>query len=660
MREAKDKGEDNVNSSSTAKTILFWISIVFLGVILWKLVSANGSQQREQQPSYSEFMGKVDAGDIKEVTLYLSPNSYEVEGEYRNPPNTKFTVTVFKEAAPDLVKELRDKGTVIKGMKEVRSGDWILILLNAAPLILLVGFCLFLMRQMQAGGNKALSFGKSRARLLSAQQKKATFKDVAGTDEAKEELQEIIEFLKDPQKFQKLGGRIPKGVLLVGPPGTGKTLLARAIAGEANVPFFSISGSDFVEMFVGVGASRVRDLFEQGKKNAPCIIFIDEIDAVGRHRGAGLGGGHDEREQTLNALLVEMDGFESNEGVILIAATNRPDVLDPALLRPGRFDRRVVVARPDVKGREEILRVHTRKVPLADDVELSIIARGTPGFSGADLANLVNEAALWAARQNRKFVMQVDFEMSKDKVLMGVERKSMILSDEEKKNTAYHEAGHALVAAMTPGADPVHKVTIIPRGMALGLTMQLPEDDKHTYTREYLEAMLAVLMGGRSAEEIFLGHITTGAGNDIERATDLARNMVCEWGMSELGPLAYGKKDEAIFLGREITQHRDYSEDTAIQIDKEVKRIVNGGYESAKRILSTNRETLERIAQALLEREVIDANEVKMLMEGKTLPEKPRVPPPPAPAAPSADPKVVRPELRPAPGFTRGENPAKA
>jgi len=649
-----------VNSSSTAKTILFWISIVFLGVMLWKLVSANGSQAREQQPSYSEFMAKVDNGDIKEVTLYLSPNSYEVQGEYLRPANTKFVVTVFKEAAPDLVKQLKDKGAVIKGMKEVRSGDWILILLNAAPLILLVGFCLFLMRQMQAGGNKALSFGKSRARLLSAQQKKATFKDVAGTDEAKEELQEIIEFLKDPQKFQKLGGRIPKGVLLVGPPGTGKTLLARAIAGEANVPFFSISGSDFVEMFVGVGASRVRDLFEQGKKNAPCIIFIDEIDAVGRHRGAGLGGGHDEREQTLNALLVEMDGFESNEGVILIAATNRPDVLDPALLRPGRFDRRVVVARPDVKGREEILRVHTRKVPLSDDVELSIIARGTPGFSGADLANLVNEAALWAARQNRKFVMQVDFEMSKDKVMMGVERRSMILSDEEKKNTAYHEAGHALVAAMTPGADPVHKVTIIPRGMALGLTMQLPEDDKHTYTREYLEAMLAVLMGGRSAEEIFLGHITTGAGNDIERATDLARNMVCEWGMSELGPLAYGKKDEAIFLGREITQHRDYSEDTAIQIDKEVKRIVNSGYENAKKLLSNNRDTLERIAQALLEREVIDALEVKMLMEGKPLPEKPRTPPPQAPPAPSTDPKVVRPELRPAPGFTRGENPAKA
>ena len=649
-----------MNSSSTAKTILFWISIVFLGVMLWRLVSANGAQSHEQEPSYSEFMAKIDAGQVKEVTMYLSPNSYELQGEYNTPPNTKFRVLIAKENAPLVTKALSDKA-VKTTMKEVRSGDWLLIMLNALPLVLLVGFCLFLMRQMQAGGNKALSFGKSRARLLSAQQKKATFKDVAGTDEAKEELQEIIEFLKDPQKFQKLGGRIPKGVLLVGPPGTGKTLLARAIAGEANVPFFSISGSDFVEMFVGVGASRVRDLFEQGKKNAPCIIFIDEIDAVGRHRGAGLGGGHDEREQTLNALLVEMDGFESNEGVILIAATNRPDVLDPALLRPGRFDRRVVVARPDVKGREEILRVHTRKVPIGDDVDLSIIARGTPGFSGADLANLVNEAALWAARQNRKFVMMADFEMSKDKVLMGVERKSMILSDEEKKNTAYHEAGHALVAAMTPGADPVHKVTIIPRGMALGLTMQLPEDDKHTYTREYLEAMLAVLMGGRSAEEIFLGHITTGAGNDIERATDIARNMVCEWGMSSLGPLAFGKKEEAIFLGREITQHRDYSEDTAIQIDKEVKRIVNDGYDAAKNLLSSNREVLERIAQALLEREVIDAAEVKLLMEGKPLPEKPRTPPTPPPqAVPSTDPKVVRPSQVPAPGFTRGENPAKA
>jgi len=647
--------------NSTAKTILFWISIVFLGVMLWKLVSANGQAAREDTPSYSEFMAKVDEGDVKEVTMYLSPNSYEMQGEYTRPANHKFRITVPKENAPAITKALQDKAVQLS-VKEVRSGDWVLILLNALPLLLLAGFVFFLMRQMQAGGNKALSFGKSRARLLSAQQKKATFKDVAGSDEAKEELQEIIEFLKDPQKFQKLGGRIPKGVLLVGPPGTGKTLLARAIAGEANVPFFSISGSDFVEMFVGVGASRVRDLFEQGKKNAPCIIFIDEIDAVGRHRGAGLGGGHDEREQTLNALLVEMDGFESNEGVILIAATNRPDVLDPALLRPGRFDRRVVVARPDVKGREEILRVHTRKVPLADDVDLSIIARGTPGFSGADLANLVNEAALWAARQNRKFVAMDDFEMSKDKVLMGVERKSMILSDEEKKNTAYHEAGHAMVAALTPGTDPVHKVTIIPRGMALGLTMQLPEADKHTYTKEYLEGMLAVLMGGRTAEEIFLGHITTGAGNDIERATDIARNMVCEWGMSDLGPLAFGKKEEAIFLGREIAQHRDFSEDTALQIDREVKRIVSAGYESAKRILNNNKETLDRIAQALLVREVLDANEVKLLMEGKPLPDKPRTPPtpPPTAAAPAADPKVVRPEMRPAPGFTRGDSPAKA
>jgi len=628
--------------------------------MLWRLVSTQGQSAREDTPSYSEFAAKVDAGDVKEVTLYLSQNSYELQGEYIRPANRKFRVLLPKEEAPQIMETLHAKAVQLN-VKEVHSSDWVLILLNALPLLLLAGFVFFLMRQMQAGGNKALSFGKSRARLLSAQQKKATFKDVAGSDEAKEELQEIIEFLKDPQKFQKLGGRIPKGVLLVGPPGTGKTLLARAIAGEANVPFFSISGSDFVEMFVGVGASRVRDLFEQGKKNAPCIIFIDEIDAVGRHRGAGLGGGHDEREQTLNALLVEMDGFESNEGVILIAATNRPDVLDPALLRPGRFDRRVVVARPDVKGREEILRVHTRKVPISDDVDLSIIARGTPGFSGADLANLVNEAALWAARQNRKFVLMVDFEMAKDKVLMGVERKSMILSDEEKKNTAYHEAGHALVAAMTPGADPVHKVTIIPRGMALGLTMQLPEDDKHTYTKEYLEGMLAVLMGGRTAEELFLGHITTGAGNDIERATDIARNMVCEWGMSEMGPLAYGKKEEAIFLGREIAQHRDFSEDTALHIDKEVKRIVNEAYGRAHALLSDHRETLEKVALALLEREVLDAVEVKLLMEGKPLPEKPRTPPTTPPqAAPSTDPKVVRPELRPAPGFTRGDSPAKA
>jgi len=643
-----------VNPSSTLKTVMFWLFIIMLAVLLWTLVSKSGQSAREEEPSYSEFMAQVDRGNVKEVTLYLSPTSYEIEGEWRE-PSKKFRTTIFKESAPDLAKTLRDKQVLIN-VKEVNRADWVTFLLNAAPLFLLVAFWIFMMRQMQAGGNKALSFGKSRARLLTAQQKKATFKDVAGTDEAKEELQEIIEFLKDPQKFQKLGGRIPKGVLLVGPPGTGKTLLARAIAGEANVPFFSISGSDFVEMFVGVGASRVRDLFEQGKKNAPCIIFIDEIDAVGRHRGAGLGGGHDEREQTLNALLVEMDGFESNEGVILIAATNRPDVLDPALLRPGRFDRRVVVARPDVKGREEILRVHTRKVPLNDDVDLSVIARGTPGFSGADLANLVNEAALWAARQGRKTVFMIDFEMSKDKVLMGVERKSMILSEEEKRNTAFHEAGHALVAAITPGTDPLHKVTIIPRGMALGLTMQLPIDDKHTYTKTYLEGTLTVLMGGRCAEEIFLGHITTGAGNDIERATDIARKMVCEWGMSSLGPLAYGKKEEAIFLGREIAQHRDFSEDTAIRIDQEVHRIVTAAYDNAHGVLENNRDTLERIALALLDREVLDATELKLLMENKPLPEKVRpVPPSPPTPLPGAEPKQVpRPELRPAPGFSKG------
>jgi cell division protease FtsH len=643
-----------VNPSSTLKTIMFWLFIIMLAVLLWTLVSKSGQSAREEEPSYSEFMAQVDRGNVKDVVMYLSPTSYEIEGEWRE-PSKKFRTTIFKESAPDLAKTLRDKQVLIT-VKEVNRADWVTFLLNAAPLFLLVAFWIFMMRQMQAGGNKALSFGKSRARLLTAQQKKATFKDVAGTDEAKEELQEIIEFLKDPQKFQKLGGRIPKGVLLVGPPGTGKTLLARAIAGEANVPFFSISGSDFVEMFVGVGASRVRDLFEQGKKNAPCIIFIDEIDAVGRHRGAGLGGGHDEREQTLNALLVEMDGFESNEGVILIAATNRPDVLDPALLRPGRFDRRVVVARPDVKGREEILRVHTRKVPLSDDVDLSVIARGTPGFSGADLANLVNEAALWAARQNRKLVMMADFEMSKDKVLMGVERKSMILSEEEKRNTAYHEAGHALVAAMTPGTDPLHKVTIIPRGMALGLTMQLPIDDKHTYTKTYLEGTLTVLMGGRTAEEIFLGHITTGAGNDIERATDIARKMVCDWGMSSLGPLAFGKKEEAIFLGREIAQHRDYSEDTAIRIDQEVHRIVTTAYNNARGILENNRDTLERIAIALLDREVLDAAELKLLLENKPLPEKVRpAPPSPPQPIPGAEPKPApRPELRPAPGFSKG------
>jgi cell division protease FtsH len=478
------------------------------------------------------------------------------------------------------------------------------------------------MRQMQSGGNKALSFGKSKAKLSSSSQKKVTFKDVAGVDEAKEELQEIIEFLKEPQKFQKLGGRIPKGVLLMGPPGTGKTLLARAVAGEANVPFFSISGSDFVEMFVGVGASRVRDLFEQGKKNAPCIVFIDEIDAVGRHRGAGLGGGHDEREQTLNQLLVEMDGFESNEGVILVAATNRPDVLDPALLRPGRFDRRIVVNRPDVKGREGILGVHTRKIPMADDVEIAVLARGSAGFSGADLANLVNEAALNAARYNQKVVRMHDFEFAKDKVLMGSERRSMIISDAEKRVTAIHEAGHALLTVLLPHADPIHKVTIIPRGMALGLTQQLPTDEKHNYSRDYLNDQIAILLGGRIAEEITMNSLTTGAGNDLERATELARRMVCEWGMSdEMGPLTFGKKEEQIFLGREIAQHQDYSEDTALKIDHEVKRFVTANYHRAHGLLTGQKEVLVKIAEALLAREVLDAEQVRRLAAGQLLDE---------------------------------------
>ncbi len=642
-----------MNSSSAAKTILVWMFIILLALVLWKVFTPGSQTARVQDISYSELMANVNNGNIKELALSLSPNSYDVDGEYKA-PDTKFHSTIFKEAAPDLIKTLSDKGIRIT-VKEVSHGDWLTTGLQLLPFVVLIALWIFMIRQMQAGGNKALSFGKSRARLLTAQQKKATFKDVAGIDEAKEELQEIIDFLKDPQKFQKLGGRIPKGVLLVGPPGTGKTLLARAIAGEANVPFFSISGSDFVEMFVGVGASRVRDLFEQGKKNAPCIIFIDEIDAVGRHRGAGLGGGHDEREQTLNALLVEMDGFESNEGVILIAATNRPDVLDPALLRPGRFDRRVVVPRPDIKGREEILRVHMRKVPLNEDVDISVLARGTPGFSGADLANLVNESALWAARQSRKAVNMSDFEMSKDKVMMGAERRSMILSDEEKRNTAYHEAGHALVAAMTPGTDPLHKVTIIPRGMALGVTLQLPIDDRHSYSKEFLEARLAVSMGGRAAEELIFGHLTTGARADIEHATDIARQMVCDWGMSELGPLSFGKKEEAIFLGREINQHRDYSEETAIRIDSAVKNIVTNAYSRARTTLEGNRDSLERIAQALLERESLDGTEIRMLIDGKTLVDKPRATPPSAPAVPSTEPKpVARPELRPAPGFTKG------
>jgi cell division protease FtsH len=634
--------------NSTVKTVVFWLVIILSAVLLWQVVKAGNTGQKDKEVNFSQFMSDVDQGNVKEVTI----SGMEVRGKYRN-DNSGFHTTAPVNY-PDMIKTLKDKG-VSMTFHDMNSGGWPTWLLNLAPLILLAALWFFMIRQMQTGGNKALSFGKSRARLLSMQQKKVTFKDVAGVDEAKEELKEIIEFLREAQKFQKLGGRIPKGVLLVGPPGTGKTLLARAVAGEANVPFFSISGSDFVEMFVGVGASRVRDLFEQGKKNAPCIIFIDEIDAVGRHRGAGLGGGHDEREQTLNQLLVEMDGFESNEGVILMAATNRPDVLDPALLRPGRFDRRVVVSRPDVRGREEILRVHTRKIPLAEDVDLSVLARGTPGFSGADLANMVNEAALSAARQNRKAVLQYDFEVAKDKVLMGVERKSMILSDEEKKVTAYHEAGHALVAAKLPNSDPVHKVTIIPRGMALGVTMQLPIDDKHNYTKDYLETMIAIMMGGRIAEELFLNQMSTGAGNDIERATEMARKMVCEFGMSDLGPLTFGKKEEQIFLGREIAQHRDYSEATAIKIDDEVRRLVGQGYNTAKGILADNRDTLVRIALALLEREVIDANEIKLLIEGKELP---KLQPPSKPD--DGVQQVLKPEPG-RPGIAKGgESPARA
>jgi cell division protease FtsH len=596
--------------NSNVKTAVLWIVLICVAVLIWVVVR-TGRGAGEQQLTFTQFMNQVEQGKVKEVVV----SGYDVKGKYSD--NSAFSTKVPPNY-PSMYDYFRQKN-VNAEIREASSGNLVSILINAIPFVLLLAFWIFMMRQMQSGGNKALSFGKSRARLHSSQQKKVTFKDVAGVEEAKEELQEIIEFLREPQKFQKLGGRIPKGVLLIGPPGTGKTLLARAIAGEANVPFFSISGSDFVEMFVGVGASRVRDLFEQGKKNAPCIIFIDEIDAVGRHRGAGLGGGHDEREQTLNQLLVEMDGFESNEGVILVAATNRPDVLDPALLRPGRFDRRVVVGRPDVKGRAMILRVHTKKTPLADDVELELIARGTPGFAGADLANLVNEAALVAARQNRKVVTQADFELAKDKVMMGVERKSLIISEEEKRNTAYHEAGHALVAILTPHADPLHKVTIIPRGMALGLTMQLPLDDKHSYTKDYLQAQLSILMGGRIAEELFMNHITTGAGNDIERATDLARKMVCEWGMSDLGPMSFGKKEEQIFLGREIAQHRDYSEATAIDIDKQVRGLVDFGYNEARKIISQYRDAVVRIAEALLEREVLDGAEVKRLIDGGTL-----------------------------------------
>ena len=599
---------------------------------------------------------KIRSYPTSPVTL----SGNEVEGKYLDSDTDterQFRVIIPKGSEETIANTLNEKGIIVKVNDDDQNSFVYMLLTSWFPIILFVGFWIFLMRQMQSGGNKALSFGKSRAKLSTNTQKKVTFKDVAGVEEAKEELQEIIEFLKEPQKFQKLGGRIPKGVLLMGPPGTGKTLMARAIAGEASVPFFSISGSDFVEMFVGVGASRVRDLFEQGKKNAPCIIFIDELDAVGRHRGAGLGGGHDEREQTLNQLLVEMDGFESNEGVILIAATNRPDVLDPALLRPGRIDRQVVVTLPDIKGREGILKVHTRRIPFAADVDIAVLARGTPGMSGATLANLVNEAALNAARYDRKSVAMADFEEAKDKVLMGKERKSMIMSDAEKRNTAYHEAGHALSAYLLPDADPLHKVTIIPRGMALGVTTQLPEEDRYSYTREYMEASLTILLAGRVAEELVLGSCTTGASNDLERVTERARKMVCEWGMSkEIGPLSYGKKQEQIFLGREIAQHQDYSEDTAKQIDKEVKNVVLRAYAEARKLLEENRDALILVAEALLEYETLDANEVQAVIKGEKIHRELAVEPPDATEPEQEDkeqekslPSLVNPDERPAP-----------
>jgi cell division protease FtsH len=599
--------------NSTVKTALLWVVIIVLVFLLWSLFQTT--KGTSEQIPLNKFRDWVAQGQVEKVTV----RGDEIRGETRTtqPGGKKEFHLTVPQNYPAMIDLLLQKGVTVE-VEPKGDAPFITALITWAPVLFLIGLWIFFMRQMQAGGNKALSFGKSKAKLLSGSAKKVTFKDVAGVDEAKLELHEIIEFLKEPQKFTKLGGKIPKGVLLMGPPGTGKTLLARAIAGEANAPFFSISGSDFVEMFVGVGASRVRDLFEQGKKNAPCIIFIDEIDAVGRHRGAGLGGGHDEREQTLNQLLVEMDGFESNDGVILVAATNRPDVLDPALLRPGRFDRRVVVDLPDLKGREGILRVHTRNIPLAEDVDASVLARGTPGFSGADLANLVNEAALNAARYDKKKVQMIDFEFAKDKVIMGVERKSMVMSDREKRITAYHESGHTIVAAVLPAADPLHKVTIIPRGRALGLTQQLPTEDKYSYSKKYLEAMLAVLMGGRIAEEVFVGEITTGAGNDIERATNMARRMVCEWGMSDLGPATFGKKEEAIFLGREFAQHQDYSESTAIEIDREVRRILEKAYKTSHEIITSHKAALDRIARRLLERETLEGAEVNDILREET------------------------------------------
>lgn len=597
------------------KNIALWLVIGIIVVLVFDLVSTNKGKNLDEVP-FSELMQKVESGEIREISI--SAGEQLINGISSDGKEFK-TYVIIDALDSSLLEQFRNQGIRVK-VEPNQQNPWYGYLLTWLPMLIFIGIWIFFMRQMQMGGNKALSFGKSRARLLTEDHRKVTFKDVAGVDEAQEELQEIIEFLKDPQKFQKLGGKIPKGVLLVGPPGTGKTLLAKAIAGEADVPFLSISGSDFVEMFVGVGASRVRDLFEQGKKNAPCIIFIDEMDAVGRHRGAGLGGGHDEREQTLNQLLVEMDGFESNEGVIMIAATNRPDVLDPALLRPGRFDRQVVVARPDIRGREGILAVHTRNIPLADDVDLLVVARGTPGFSGADLANLVNEGALLAARREKPVVGMKDLEDAKDKVLMGKERRSIILTDDEKRVTAYHEAGHALTGKLVPESDPIHKVTIIPRGYALGLTQQLPEGDKYHITKTYCLSRISILLGGRVAEELALNDIATGASDDLKRATELARKMVCEWGMSEkMGPLVYGEKEEQIFLGRELARHQDYSEATAVSIDAEVRKIVFDNLEQVRDLLREHIDTLHAIAQALLDQEVLDGPEIDRIMAATAL-----------------------------------------
>jgi cell division protease FtsH len=594
-------------SSQLFKNLILWLVIFVAIIALYQLIHTPQSNYKEI--TYSEFLKSLEKGEIEKLEF----KGEEIKGTYRGELQQGFRTT--GPANDELIKTLRE-ANVSFSFAATSEGSLTNMLFNWAPLILLIVIMVLFMRQIQAGGTKAMSFGKSRARMLTENQNKITFKDVAGIDEAKEEVQEIVEFLKNPKKFTRLGGRIPKGVLLVGPPGTGKTLLAKAIAGEAGVPFFIISGSDFVEMFVGVGASRVRDLFVQAKRHAPCIIFVDELDAVGRHRGAGLGGGHDEREQTLNQLLVEMDGFEANEGTIIIAATNRPDVLDPALLRPGRFDRQVVVPRPDVRGREEILKVHTKNTPLNEDVTLALIARSTPGFSGADLQNLVNEAALHAARLGRVQITMEDFEYAKDKVIMGVERKSLIISDKEKKITAYHEGGHALVAKLTPGTDPIHKVTIIPRGLALGVTQQLPIEDKYTLSKGYLNNTIMVLLGGRAAEEIIFEEKTSGAGNDLERATDIARKMVCEWGMSDkVGPVTFGKPDEQIFLGKEFSRHKDYSEATAMEIDDEIKKIVTDNYKKAKTVLEENVDLLHKLAEVLLDKEVVDGKELDELVK---------------------------------------------